>query len=54
MAVKILKEDKKPSEIPSIGLEVEKFSLVINKKQLDQIGITVPAELINLASDVIE
>ena len=54
MAVKILKEDKKPSEIPSIGLELEKFSLVINKKQLDQIGIIVPAELINLASDVIE
>lgn len=54
MAVKILKEDKKPSEIPSIGLELEKFSLVINKKQLDEIGITVPAELINLASDVIE
>ena len=53
MAVAILRDNKLPSEIPSIGLAIEKFSLVINKKQLDQIGITIPAELLEAADDFV-
>lgn len=54
MAVAILRDNKRPSEIPSIGLAIEKFSLVINKKQLDQIGVIIPEALIDAAFDIIK
>jgi putative ABC transport system substrate-binding protein len=52
MAIQILKEGKKPSEIPSTGLT--EYELVINKKQLDLIGITVPEDLLKRADRVLE
>lgn len=52
MAISILKNEKTPSEIPSIGLS--EFKLVINKKQLDQIGITVPSSLLEKAESILE
>lgn len=51
MAVQILKDGKKPSEIPSKGLS--NSELVINKKQLEAIGITIPASLLEQADRVI-
>lgn len=52
MAISILKDNVKPSEIPSIGLDV--FKLVINKKQLDLIGIEIPKNLLDKAELIIE
>lgn len=44
MAVSILKDNKKPSEIPSTGLG--NFTLAINKEALEGIGITIPDSLL--------
>lgn len=52
MAVKILRDGVSPKDIPSVGLE--EYSLVINLKQLNKIGITVPQELFEKADEVIE
>lgn len=52
MAVKILKDKISPKDIPSTGLS--KYELVIDKKQLDSINITIPAELLAKADKVIE
>lgn len=52
MAVKILRDGVSPKDIPSVGLE--EYSLVINLRQLNKIGITVPQELIAKADEVIE
>ena len=52
MAVKILKDVVKPSEIASIGLS--EFDLIINKKQLEEIGITIPSSLLERAAKVLE
>lgn len=52
MAVKILKDGVKPSEITSIGLS--EFDLIINKKQLEEIGITIPSSLLERAAKVLE
>ncbi|MFY9422823.1 MAG: ABC transporter substrate-binding protein [Bacilli bacterium] len=52
MAVKILKDGVKPSEIASIGLS--EFDLIINKKQLEEIGITIPSSLLERAAKVLE
>lgn len=51
MAVQILKDNKKPHEIPSVGLPLTEYSLVINKKQLDKIGLVIPTSLINSATE---
>lgn len=52
MAVKILKDGVKPSEITSIGLS--EFDLIINKKQLEEIGIAIPSSLLERAAKVLE
>ncbi|HHX78913.1 MAG TPA: ABC transporter substrate-binding protein [Acholeplasmataceae bacterium] len=55
MAISILRDKLKPSEIPSIGLE--EFKLVINKKQLDLIGVEIPTDLLQnaiLVADLIK
>ena len=52
MAVKILRDKVSPKDIPSTGLS--EYALVINKKQLEQIGLTIPAELLAKADRVIE
>lgn len=52
MAIQILRDGKKPADIPSTGLT--KYELVINKKQLDSIGITIPQNLLDKADRVIE
>jgi len=52
MAVRILKDNVSPKDIPSIGLS--DFELVINKKQLDEIGITIPQNLLDEADRIIE
>ena len=52
MAVKILKDGVSPKDIPSVGLS--EFDLVINKKQLDEIGITIPEALLEKASRILE
>lgn len=44
MAVSILKDNKKPSEIPSVGLS--DFTLAINEDLLNEIGIEVPESLL--------
>lgn len=51
MAIKILRDDVKPSEIPSTGLT--DLKLVINNKFLSNIGIIVPEDLLNKANEVI-
>jgi len=52
MAVQILADGKLPKDIPSIGLS--EYSLIINKKQLDEIGVEVPQSLLDKADRVIE
>lgn len=52
MAVQILKGEKQPKDIPSVGLS--EYALVINKKQLEEIGITIPEELLDSANEIIE
>lgn len=52
MAAKILKDGVKPADIPSVGLE--EYSLVINLKQLEAIGIEVPETLLDKADEVIQ
>lgn len=52
MAVKILKGEKKPEDIPSVGLS--EFKLIINKKQLEEIGITIPQPILDRADQVFE
>lgn len=52
MAVQILRDGKKPSEIPSVGLS--EFDLIINKKQLESIGIAIPSDLLENAARVLE
>lgn len=52
MAISILRDDIKPSQIPSTGLE--EFKLVINKKQLDLIGLEIPSSLLDQAELVLE
>lgn len=42
MAVKILRDNISPKDIPSTGQSV--FEMVINKKQLDKMGIIIPNE----------
>jgi len=44
-AVLILKDNKKPSEIPSVGLD--NFELTINKEGLEAIGIEIPQTLLD-------
>lgn len=51
MAVKILKDNVQPKDIPSVGLS--EYSLIINKKQLDQMEISIPAELLDTADEVL-
>ncbi|HHU55502.1 MAG TPA: ABC transporter substrate-binding protein [Acholeplasmataceae bacterium] len=52
MAIQILKHGKSPKDIPSTGLS--EYELVINKKQLDAIGITIPEDLLDAADQIIE
>lgn len=52
MAVQILNGEKLPKDIPSVGLS--EYSLVVNKKQLDAIGLTIPEELLSTADEIIE
>jgi putative ABC transport system substrate-binding protein len=52
MAVKILKDGINPKDIPSVGLS--EYDLVINKKQLDEIGISIPEALLERASRILE
>lgn len=52
MAVKILKDKVAPKDIPSVGLS--KFDLIINKKQLDQIELTIPEALLAKADQLLE
>ncbi len=52
MAIKILKDGVSPKDIPSIGLN--EFDLVINKKQLDEIGIIIPESLLQKADRILE
>lgn len=52
MAVRILQDKVNPKDIPSVGLL--DYELVINKKQLDQIGITIPENLLAEADQLIE
>ena len=51
MAVQILKDGKSPKDIPSVGLS--EYSLIINKKQLDQMEITIPQALLEKADEVL-
>ena len=51
MAVQILKDGKNPKDIPSVGLS--EYSLIINKKQLDQMEITIPQALLEKADEVL-
>lgn len=50
MAVQILKDGKKPSEVPSIGLS--EFPLILNKTQLDLIGVIIPQDLLDDAEKI--
>ena len=52
MAVRILRDNVHPKDIPSIGLS--EFDLVINKKQLEEIGVTIPQSLLERADRIIE
>jgi len=52
MAVKILRDKVSPKDIPSTGMT--KYEIVINKKQLEAMGITVPSSLLSRADRVIE
>ncbi len=52
MAVKILRDNVNPKDIPSTGLS--EFDLVINKKELDEIGIVIPQSLLDRADRIIE
>lgn len=52
MAVSILKDKTSPKDIPSTGLS--EFELVINKKQLDEMGITIPETLLADADRILE
>ena len=51
MAIKILKDNVSPKDIPSTGMT--KYEIVINKKQLTKIGITVSDELLERADKVL-
>ncbi len=51
MAVKILKDKVSPKDIPSVGLS--EYSLIINKKQLDQMEISIPQDLLDEADEVL-
>lgn len=44
-AILILKENKNPSEIPSVGLD--NFELTINQEALESIGIKIPQSLLD-------
>lgn len=50
MAVEILNGNKKPKDIPSRGLT--EYRLVINKKELEAIGITIPQSILDRADEV--
>lgn len=52
MAVKILNGEKEPKDIPSIGLS--EFKLIVNKKQLSEIGITIPQAILDRADEFFE
>ena len=52
MAVQILKDGVKPKDIPAKGLTQNR--LVVNKKLLESIGITVPESILNRADEVYE
>jgi putative ABC transport system substrate-binding protein len=52
MAVKILKDNISPKDIPATGQS--NYELVINKKQLDKIGITIPEVLLSSADEILE
>ncbi len=51
MAVKILKDKVSPKDIPSVG--ISEYSLIINKKQIEEMGITIPADLLAEADEVL-
>lgn len=50
MAAKILNGEKEVKDIPSTGLS--EFKLVINKKQLEEIGVTIPQAILDRADEV--
>jgi len=52
MAVKILRDNVLPADIPCVGLT--EFSLIINKKQLDAIGLEIPQDLLDEADEILE
>ncbi len=52
MAVQILKGEKEPKDIPSRGLT--EYRLVINKKELENIGIVIPQTILDKADEVYE
>lgn len=52
MAVRILRDKVSPKDIPSTGMT--EYELIINKKQLDVIGITVPEELLAKANKILD
>lgn len=52
MAIKILRDKISPKDIPSTGMS--QYELVINKKLLESLEITIPAELLSRADRVIE
>ena len=52
MAVRILRDKAAPSDIPSIGLT--SYELIINKSQLEAIGLNIPGDLLAEANRLIE
>ena len=52
MAVQILKDKVSPKDIPSVGLS--EYKLIINKTQLEGIGITIPLDLLEEADEILE
>lgn len=52
MAVQILDKEKEPKDIPSTGLS--EFKLVVNKKRLEEIGVTVKTSILDRADEVYE
>ena len=52
MAAKILSGEKEPATFPVGGLT--EFDLIVNKKQADKIGFTIPESILNRAKTILE
>jgi len=51
MAIKILRDNVKPKDIPCVS--ISEYSLIINKKQFDQMGIILPEDLLASADEIL-